>query len=157
MMFYDWMIEKYLGRDTWRGTLAGWMKYDSASEEMNSRQDLLRHLAKRQAYGQYVKVFKRCWKEYAREMRTLEIGLFVRSARERRRDACAISVVLDLGGQSGGKAPSDKEGSRTGASQPYTPNAPKHTVAWLPLLTDEDLRRIRLEPLRCRGLGGRPG
>ena len=157
MMFYDWMIAKYLGKDSWRGYLAGTMKYDEAFEEMNRRQDLLRHLAKRQACGQYVKVFMRCWQEYAREMRTQEIASFVQSARERRRAGSSIPVILEMEGKAGDRQSSDNVGSRTDASKAGSPDVPKQTIVWLPILTDEDLRRIRLEPLRCRGLGGRPG
>ena len=65
--FYDWMIEKYAGKDTVRGDLAEDMKRSDDFAGFNDRDVILTYLQRKNACPECVAVFKRCWRDYARE------------------------------------------------------------------------------------------
>ena len=73
MTFYEWMINRHLGKDTVAGDLAGDMRItrstfprqaDAESEE--NRQKILNYLILRGACRECIAVFKRCWNAYSR-------------------------------------------------------------------------------------------
>ena len=66
MSFYEWMIGKYLHKDTWRGDLARDMECDADFPKMGTRSEILCHLKNKNACDDCVEVFKRCWRDYAR-------------------------------------------------------------------------------------------
>lgn len=61
MTFYDWMQERYSGKDTPRGDLAADMKHELKYDRypaVENEETLKFHLSKQAA------LFKRCWKDY---------------------------------------------------------------------------------------------
>ena len=67
--FKEWIIRKYLGRDTLRGDLA----YDISRDESfpkgdPEREGILDHLHRKFACHKCTELFKRSWKDYCREV-----------------------------------------------------------------------------------------
>ena len=73
MTFYDWMMKKYLKKDTPRGDLA----YDMSREEDFPRCDdydrILGYLHFRRACPGCIGIFKRCWRDYQKAV-TCDVG-----------------------------------------------------------------------------------
>lgn len=68
MNFYEWMMDKYAQKNTPRGDLAGDMARDKSFPKDGSRTDILGHLESRRAAEACVACFKRCWRDYVREV-----------------------------------------------------------------------------------------
>ena len=65
--FKDWLVEKYLGRDTPEGDLAGDVDRDRDFPKLNSRVAILHHLQRLHACEGAFRTFERCWKRYTEE------------------------------------------------------------------------------------------
>jgi len=65
--FYDWMIEKYAGKNTARGDMAGDMKRSGDFTRLNDRDMILTYLQGKNSCPECVALFKRCWRDYERE------------------------------------------------------------------------------------------
>ncbi len=68
MTFYDWMMAKYLSKDTPRGDLAHDMHHDADFPRDDDYDRLLRYLRYRRACTECVALFKRCWRDYQKAM-----------------------------------------------------------------------------------------
>lgn len=68
MTFYDWMMAKYLSKDTPRGDLAHDMHHDADFPRDDDYDRLLRYLRYRRACTECVALFKRCWRDYRKAM-----------------------------------------------------------------------------------------
>ena len=66
MTFYEWMMAKYLGKDTPGGDLAEDMKRVRDFPETNTREAILDYLGWKGACSGCVQTFKRCWRDYER-------------------------------------------------------------------------------------------
>jgi len=66
MSFYNWMMQKYLKKDTWRGDLARDMKEDKNFPVDGEKESILEHLKNRHACSECIDVFKKCWRDYER-------------------------------------------------------------------------------------------
>lgn len=66
MNFYDWMISRYLKKDTWRGDLARDMQGDSEFPRAGTRTEIMNHFRNKNACENCITVFKKCWRDYAR-------------------------------------------------------------------------------------------
>lgn len=64
MTLYDWMMAKYLSKDTPRGDLAHDMHHDADFPRDDDYDRLLRYLRYRRACAECVALFKRCWRDY---------------------------------------------------------------------------------------------
>ena len=66
--FKEWIIEKYLGKDTPRGDLAYDIRWDKEFPEGHvGRERILNYLCYRRACKECVALFKRAWKDYCKE------------------------------------------------------------------------------------------
>ena len=66
--YKEWMVEKYLGKDTPRGDLAYDLKRDKEFPEGHiNRERILDYLSFRGACNSAVKYFKRTWNDYCKE------------------------------------------------------------------------------------------
>ena len=68
MTFYEWMMERYLHRDTPRGDLAEDMKHDVDFPTESDYELLLNYLIRRHACSECLALFKRCWRDYQKMM-----------------------------------------------------------------------------------------
>jgi uncharacterized protein YozE (UPF0346 family) len=67
--FYDWFVEKYDGKNSPRGDLAGDMQaVDDFPKEANTCKAILEHLESRNACDACISVFKRAWKAYEKRV-----------------------------------------------------------------------------------------
>jgi uncharacterized protein YozE (UPF0346 family) len=67
-MFYDWLLERYLGKDTPRGDLAYDAKREKDFPKLDDRTAILHYLGSKHACREAVGVFKRAYRDYAKEM-----------------------------------------------------------------------------------------
>ncbi|MBG9319425.1 hypothetical protein I4J37_06525 [Corynebacterium belfantii] len=67
MKFYEWIIEKYLGKNNPQGDLAGDMARDFYTGP-NTRKAILAHLNRCAAITECIEVFEECWQEYASDL-----------------------------------------------------------------------------------------
>lgn len=66
--YKDWLIEKYLGKDTPRGDLAYDVNRDKDFPEGHlTRERILDHLDIKNACDSAKELFKRTWKDYCKE------------------------------------------------------------------------------------------
>lgn len=68
--FYEWCLEKYLGKDNRFGDFAEDM-YANASfpKEVSSKKQIEEHLENMLACDEAIEVFKKLWKKYMEDMR----------------------------------------------------------------------------------------
>lgn len=64
MSFYDWMMKKYLGKNTQRSDFAEDMKCSGDFTKCNDKEAILAYLHRNNACAECVVVFKKCWKDY---------------------------------------------------------------------------------------------
>ena len=68
MAFYDWMVEKYQGKDSARGDLAGDMVRSGDFPRCGSRDQIMNYLHSKFACKECVATFKRAWVAYEKEV-----------------------------------------------------------------------------------------
>lgn len=76
MTFYDWMLNKYLQKDTPRGDLANDMKRESDFPGYGDYEIILAYLKYKNACEECIAVFKRCWRDYQKEMGCYERKIY---------------------------------------------------------------------------------
>ena len=64
MSFYQWMITRYLGEDTPCGDLAHDMQRDGQMAGLDTLEEILRHLHRRNACKECISALKHCWRDY---------------------------------------------------------------------------------------------
>ena len=69
-MYYDWMMEHYLGKDTPRGDLAGDMRRAGDFPRSDDKETLLRYLSAKNACAEAVQVFRRSFRDYEKRMKS---------------------------------------------------------------------------------------
>lgn len=69
-MYYDWMMERYLGKDTPRGDLAGDMRRAGDFPRSDDKETLLRYLSAKNACAEAVQVFRRSFRDYEKRMKS---------------------------------------------------------------------------------------
>ena len=68
MTFYEWMLNKYAGKNTPRGDLANDMERDKDFPKYGDRKAILSYLEYKRAIDECIACFKRCWRDYQREV-----------------------------------------------------------------------------------------
>lgn len=69
-MYYDWMMERYLGKDTPRGDLAGDMRRAGDFPRSDDKKTLLRYLSAKNACTEAIQVFRRSFRDYEKRMKS---------------------------------------------------------------------------------------
>ena len=69
-MYYDWMMEHYLGKDTPRGDLAGDMRWAGDFPRSDDKETLLRFLSAKNACTEAIQVFRRSFRDYEKRMKS---------------------------------------------------------------------------------------
>ena len=69
-MYYDWMMEHYLGKDTPRGDLAGDMRRVGDFPRSDDKETLLRFLSAKNACTEAIQVFRRSFRDYEKRMKS---------------------------------------------------------------------------------------
>ena len=69
-MYYDWMMERYLGKDTPRGDLAGDMRWAGDFPRSDDKETLLRFLSAKNACTEAIQVFRRSFRDYEKRMKS---------------------------------------------------------------------------------------
>lgn len=64
MTFYDWMMSRYLKKDTPRGDLAHDMQRVTDFPREDDYDRLLTYLKRHHACREWIALFKRCWRDY---------------------------------------------------------------------------------------------
>lgn len=70
MNFYDWMINKYRGKDTPRGDLAEDMTKSKGFPKDGGYDSILQYLHRRGACEECVNTFKSCWRSFQKNDKT---------------------------------------------------------------------------------------
>ena len=69
-MYYDWMMERYLGKDTPRGDLAGDMCRAEDFPRSDDKETLLRYLSTKNACTEAIQVFRRSFRDYEKRVKS---------------------------------------------------------------------------------------
>lgn len=72
-MYYDWMMERYLGKETPRGDLAGDMRWAGDFPRSDDKETLLRFLSAKNACTEAIQVFRRSFRDYEKRMKSGEL------------------------------------------------------------------------------------
>ena len=69
-MYCDWMMERYLGKDTPRGDLAGDMRRAGDFPRSADKETLLRYLSAKNACTEAIQVFRRSFRDYEKSVKS---------------------------------------------------------------------------------------
>ena len=95
-MFYDWMMERYLGKDTPRGDLADDMQRAGDFPRTDDRMVMLMYLEGKRACHEAVQLFKRAYLDYAKETGLPNSKHLCNPTVRRKEEKRAWSALLDL-------------------------------------------------------------
>lgn len=94
-MYYDWMLKRYLGKDTPRGDLAGDMKRSGDFPRCDDKRRILRYLQSKNACDEAIGVFKRSFRDYEKSVHEKEMHS-LNSKEEGQMSPTAIAAAFEV-------------------------------------------------------------